>query len=94
MDDRSRVMLSAFIGAIAGGVVGYLYLTEDGRRMRSRLEPGMEDLVGEVRRLRGAMDSARRVAREGWGTIQDLRRDAADSAAGGWAGVGRPPSPF
>jgi hypothetical protein len=87
-------MLSAFIGAIAGGIVGYLYLTEDGRRVRSHLEPGMDDLVGEVRRLRGAMDSARVAAREGWGAIQDLRRETADSGATGWAGTGRPPSPF
>lgn len=94
MDDRSRVFLAAFVGAIAGGVVGYLYLTEDGRRMRARLEPGMDDLVGEVRRLRGTMDSARQAAREGWGAIQDLRRETADTGAGGWVNTGRPPSAF
>jgi hypothetical protein len=93
VDDRSRVVLAAVIGAIAGGVAGYLFLTEDGRRVRARLEPGMEDLVGEVRRLRGAVDSARVVAREGWGAIQDLRRSVPD-LGNEWPNTGRPPSPF
>lgn len=93
MDDRSRVALAALIGAIAGGVAGYLFLTEDGRRVRARLEPGMEDLVGEVRRLRGAVDSARVAAREGWGAIQDLRRSVPDRGDE-WPSTGRPPSPF
>lgn len=78
MDDRARVVLAAFLGAIAGGVAGYLFLTEDGRRVRERLGPGMDDLVGEVRRFRSAVDSARTVGREGWAAIDDLRQGFTD----------------
>ncbi|MEW5984165.1 MAG: YtxH domain-containing protein [Acidobacteriota bacterium] len=91
MDDRSRILLSAVLGALAGGVAGYLYLTDDGRRVRERLEPGLEDLGRELRRLRGAIDRARVAAEEGWQTIEDLRRPAA-RPGGGWGGSGRPPT--
>jgi hypothetical protein len=78
VDDRSRIVLSAVLGAIAGGVAGYLFLTEDGRRVRERIGPGMDDVVQEVRRLRSAMDSARVATREGWAAVDDLRRGFAD----------------
>ena len=93
MDDRSRVLLSACLGAIVGGLAGYLYMTEDGRRVRDRLEPGMDEMVREVRRLRGAVDSARLAAREGWAAVEDLRRGTPDRSER-WAGPVRPPTPF
>ena len=91
MDERSRILLSACLGALAGGLAGYLYLTEDGRRVRERIEPGMEDLAREIRRVRGAVDSARVAAREGWATVEDLRRGVRDGGEA-WRGAIRPPS--
>jgi hypothetical protein len=93
VDDRSRVFLSACLGAVVGGLAGYLYLTDDGRRVRERLEPGMDELLREMRRLRGAVDSARLAAQEGWAAVEDLRRGTAD-LSGSWAGPIRPPTPF
>jgi hypothetical protein len=91
VNDRSRIALAACLGALAGGVAGYLFLTEDGRRVRERLGPGMGDLAQEVLRLRGAVDSARVAAREGWAAVEDLRRSTPDTKAG-WDGPARPPS--
>ncbi len=91
MDDRGRILLSAVLGALAGGLAGYLYLTEDGRRVRERLEPGLDDVGRELRRLRGAVDRARVAAAEGWQTIEDLTRPA-PRARDGWGGSGRPPA--
>ena len=51
MDDRSRVLMSACLGALVGGVAGYLFLTEDGARVRERLEPGMDEVLRELKRL-------------------------------------------
>ncbi len=76
MNDTSRVLLATVLGAAAGGLVGYLYLTEDGRRLRSRLEPGLEDVSRELRRLRSSVEKARLAAAEGWGTIEDLAKPA------------------
>jgi len=93
VDDRSRVLLSACLGAIVGGLAGYLYLTDDGRRLRDRLEPGLDDMRRELRRLRGAVDSARSAAREGWAAVEDLRHETSDRPDR-WAGPVRPPTPF
>jgi hypothetical protein len=88
VDDRSRVLLSVCLGAIAGGLGGYLFLTEDGRRVRERLEPGMDDLLREMRHLKSAVEKARLAAQEGWAAIEDLRLSPPAKA------VVRPPTPY
>jgi hypothetical protein len=91
VDDRSRVLLSAVLGALVGGVAGYLYLTEDGRGLRIRLEPGLDDVAKEMRRLRQAVDKARVAAEEGWRTLEEVTRPLATHEPGGFARTGRPP---
>jgi len=92
VDDRSRIMLSACLGALVGGVAGYLFLTEDGRRVRERLEPGMDDVLRELRSLRAAADKARQAAAEGLMAVEDLRRGVGSKRAPGWSG--RPPAEY
>ena len=72
MDERSRVLISACLGAVAGGVWGYLYLTESGRNLREQIEPRLDDLSGEMTRVRGTVDKARSAANEGWRSLSDI----------------------
>jgi hypothetical protein len=72
VDDRASVLFAALVGAIAGGVLGYLYLTESGRRFRMNLEPRLDDVVREARRLRGTVQKVREAADEGWRSISEL----------------------
>jgi len=72
VDERTKVLLATLIGAIAGGVVGYLYLTDSGERFRGRVEPQIDDFVAELRRLRRAVDKARDAADESWRTLQEV----------------------
>lgn len=58
MDDRGRVCVSSLIGAVAGALYGYLYLTESGRRFRHEVEPRLDNFVAEVQRLRGTVRKA------------------------------------
>jgi hypothetical protein len=88
VDERSRVLLSACLGAIVGGLGGYLFLTKDGRRVRERLEPGMDDLLREIRQLRSAVEKARMAAQEGWTAIDELRRSTPQRT------MVRPPSSY
>ena len=90
MQDRARVLMSACLGALIGGVAGYLFLTDDGRRLRERLEPGMDDLLREMRHLRSAAEKARMAAVEGVMTFSELRRSVAPKAETPWSG--RPPA--
>ena len=72
MDDRSRVLMAACLGAVAGGVWGYLYLTEGGRNLRDQIEPRLDDLIGEITRVRGTVEKARSAANEGWRSLSDI----------------------
>ena len=92
MEDRARVVLSACLGALIGGVAGYLFLTDDGRRLRDRLEPGMDDLLREMRHLRSAAEKARLAATEGLMTVSELRRGVSPKA--GTPSSGRPPAAY
>jgi len=65
-------MLAALIGAAAGAAWGYLYLTAAGQRVRSQIEPKLDDFIGELRRMRGTLEKARAAADEGWRSLNDI----------------------
>jgi hypothetical protein len=92
MNERSRVLFASVLGAVIGGTVGYLYMTEDGRRLRRQIEPGLDDALGEINRLRGAIHKAQTVAREGWLTLNELTGEGSHPAS--WGGVPPARSPF
>ena len=81
MDERSRVFIAAMVGAVAGGVWGWLYMTEGGRRVREQIEPKLDDFMTEVTRMRGTVEKARSAAHEGWRSLSDM----AGSTQGRWS---------
>ena len=72
VDERSRVLMTTLLGAIAGGVGGWLYMTENGRRVRDQIEPKLDDFVNELTRMRGTVEKARGAASEGWRSLSDM----------------------
>jgi hypothetical protein len=72
VDERSRVLLATCLGAVAGGVWGWLYMTENGRRVRDQIEPKLDDLMHELTRVRGTVEKARNAANEGWRSLNDV----------------------
>ena len=72
MEDRSRVCLAAMFGAVAGGVWGWLYLTQNGARIRRQIEPKLDDFVRELANVRGTVDKARTAANESWRSLNDV----------------------
>jgi hypothetical protein len=72
VEERSRVLLATILGAVAGGVWGWLYLTEQGRRMRSQIEPKLDDFIRELSNVRGTVDKARTAANEGWRSLNEI----------------------
>ena len=81
MDERSRVLMATLIGAVAGGVWGWLYLTENGRRIRDQIEPKLDDFMNELTRVRGTVDKARTAANEGWRSLNEV----AGAQGGRWS---------
>lgn len=72
MDERSRVLMATIVGAAFGGAYGWLYLTENGRRMREQIEPKLDDFIGEITRVRGTVEKARSAANEGWRSLSEI----------------------
>jgi hypothetical protein len=72
VDERSRVLVATCVGAVIGGVWGWLYLTENGRNVRDQIEPKLDDLISEVGRVRGTVEKARSAANEGWRSLSDI----------------------
>lgn len=81
MDERSRVLMATCLGAVIGGAWGWLYMTENGRRVRDQIEPKLDDFVNELTRARGTVEKARTAATEGWRSLNDV----AGSAKGRWS---------
>lgn len=72
MDERSRVVLTTVLGAVAGGVWGWLYLTANGRHVREQINPKLDDFIRELQRLRGTVQKAKTAANEGWRSLNEI----------------------
>ena len=82
MDERSRVMLTAMLGAVVGGMWGWLYLTEGGARVRTQIEPKLDDFIRELGTVRGTVDKAKMAANEGWRSLNEI---TGGTAQGRWS---------
>jgi hypothetical protein len=82
VDERSRVLIATCLGAVVGGVWGWLYMTEGGRRVRDQIEPRLDDFLNEITRMRGTVEKARTAANEGWRSLTDL---AGSAQTGRWS---------
>ena len=79
MNDSNRVALASVLGALAGGLWGYLYLTESGRRFRVQLEPRIDDFLSEIHRMQGTVHKAREAAGDSWASLQQIANDVTRS---------------
>jgi gas vesicle protein len=69
--NNSRAMTATVVGAVVGGVAGYLFFTEQGRSLRRQLEPALEDFARELMSFRATIQKAAGVANEGWKLLND-----------------------
>jgi gas vesicle protein len=72
MRDRTALVVSLVAGAAVGGAVGWLFLTEDGRRVRQNLRPYLEDLAERAVQLQDTAMRTQRLAHDSWRTIQQV----------------------
>ena len=69
--NNSREMAATIVGAVIGGVAGYLFFTERGRSVRRQIELALEDLLRELMSFRNTVQKAAGVANEGWKLLDD-----------------------
>ena len=72
MDEQSQVMLATVIGAMAGGLIGCLYLTDRGRRVRGQIEPMVDTVIEELQQVGQTLDKARTAAAEGRRVVDEV----------------------
>ena len=71
MTERSQACYASMIGAVIGAVAGYLFLSEEGRRFRRRIEPALDDFARELSHFRGTVAKASGLASEGWALLTE-----------------------
>jgi gas vesicle protein len=73
--ENSRAIAASLIGAVIGGVAGYLLFTEHGRALRRQIEPALEDIARELSSFRSTVRRAGDVADEGRRLLDDALSD-------------------
>ena len=81
MNDRQREIIATAVGAVAGGIAGYVLFTERGRQLRRRMEPALEDFAHELVQLRGTVNRAIGVASQGWQALDETLGDPGHTGA-------------
>jgi gas vesicle protein len=69
--NNSRAVAATVVGAVIGGVAGYLFFTERGRAMRREFEPALDEFARELMSFRTTVQKAAGVANEGWKLLND-----------------------
>jgi len=76
---NSRALAATVVGAVIGGMAGYLFFTEEGRRLRRHLEPALDDFARELNSFRSTLNKAGGVASEGWKLLNDVVGESAQA---------------
>jgi hypothetical protein len=74
--EKSRAVAATMVGAVVGGLAGYMFFTEHGRVLRRQIEPALEDMVDELSSFRGTVRRALGVANEGWRVLNEALGEA------------------
>jgi gas vesicle protein len=73
--NNSQAITATVVGAVIGGVAGYLFFTDRGRALRRQIEPTLEDFSRELNSFRITVQKAAGVASEGWQLLNDALGD-------------------
>jgi gas vesicle protein len=84
--NNSRAVAATIVGAVIGGVAGYLFFTEHGRRVRRQIEPALDDFARELMSFRSTVQKAAGVANEGWKLLNDALGESGSHQAPRYAG--------
>jgi gas vesicle protein len=76
---ETSVITATVLGALVGGVAGYLFFTERGKAIRRQMEPALEEFTREFVGFRRSVQRIAGIASESWDVLSDA---AAPSAPG------------
>lgn len=79
MNEQSRVMAGAVVGALVGAAAAYLFFTDRGRELRDRMEPMVDDLRHEFARFQRTFEKVGDMASEGMRVVNEFNAARSDS---------------
>jgi gas vesicle protein len=71
VNDNSRAVTATVVGAVVGGIAGYLFFTDSGRALRRQVEPALDDIARELNSFRSTVEKAAGVASESWKVLNE-----------------------
>jgi hypothetical protein len=78
--DNSRAIAATIVGAVLGGMAGYLFFTQHGRSIRRQIEPALDDFARELMSFRATIQKAAGVATDGWKLLNEALGEGAQPA--------------
>jgi len=78
--DNSRAIAATIVGAVLGGMAGYLFFTQHGRSIRRQIEPALDDFAKELMSFRATIQKAAGVATDGWKLLNEALGEGAQQA--------------
>ena len=79
MNEQSRMLAGAGVGALVGAAAAYLFFTERGRTVRDRMEPMVDDLRQEFARFQRTFEKVGDMASEGLRVVNEFNAARAES---------------
>jgi gas vesicle protein len=82
VNEQSRIISGALVGAVVGAAAAYLFFTERGRRLRERMEPAVDDLRDEFAKFQRTIEKLGAMANEGMRAYNEFNAARAESQFG------------
>ncbi len=83
MRQNTQAMAATMVGAVLGGLAGFMFFSEPGRAWRRQLEPQLEDLIREFHEFRDTVVRASGTAGEGWRLLTEAMQEQPNTHAPG-----------
>ena len=80
--NQYRICAGLTFGALAGAAAAYLFFTDEGRVMRDRLEPAIDEAMAEFGKFRGVIEKVGAMATDGMHALQEFQQARGDQFPG------------
>ena len=83
MNESRAIAAGAIVGAAVGAAATYLFFTERGQQVRSRIEPAVDDLKREFARFQGTIEKLGAMANDCIRAVNEFNQARAQSSFSG-----------